>query len=177
MSRVGKLPIDVPSGVQVTLGESLITVKGALGLLERSLHVLVKLSFENNVLSFETQDSSRTANVMSGTLRALIKNMVDGVSKGFQKKLLLVGVGYRAQVQGDKLQLSLGYSHPIVYSIPEGIKCEVPTQTEIIVKGIDKQKVGQVAAEIRAFREPEPYKGKGVRYEGEKIILKETKKK
>jgi large subunit ribosomal protein L6 len=137
----------------------------------------VIISNENNTLTFVPADESREAVAMSGTVRALVNNMVVGVSQGFEKKLSLVGVGYRAQAQGDKLNLSLGFSHPIVHQMPEGVKCETPTQTEILIKGIDRQKVGQVAAEVRAYRSPEPYKGKGVRYADEVVIIKETKKK
>lgn len=177
MSRVGKMPIALPAGVEVTIAADRITVKGALGTLSMPLNGLVKVTNENNTLLFSPADESREANAMSGTLRALVNNMVLGVTKGFEKKLSLVGVGYRAQAQGDKLNLSLGFSHPVVHQMPAGVKCETPSQTEIVIKGVDKQKVGQTAAEVRAYRSPEPYKGKGVRYVDEVVTLKETKKK
>jgi len=177
MSRVGKMPVALPSGAEATITAEQITVKGPLGSLSQPLTKLVKVANNNGALSFEVADDSREANAMSGTLRALVNNMVNGVTKGFEKKLQLVGVGFRAQAQGDKLNLSLGFSHPIVHQMPAGIKVETPTQTEILIKGIDRQVVGQVAAEIRAYREPEPYKGKGVRYSDEVVTLKETKKK
>ena len=177
MSRVGKMPIALPSGAEATISAAQITVKGPLGTLSQPLTGLVKVANNNGTLNFEVADDSREANAMSGTLRALVNNMVNGVTKGFEKKLNLVGVGFRAQAQGDKLNLSLGFSHPIVHQMPQGIKCETPTQTEILIKGIDRQVVGQVAAEIRAYRLPEPYKGKGVRYSDEVVVLKETKKK
>lgn len=177
MSRVGKMPVALPNGAEATITAEQITVKGPLGSLSQPLTGQVKVSNNNGTLNFEVADDSREANAMSGTLRALVNNMVNGVTKGFEKKLNLVGVGFRAQAQGDKLNLSLGFSHPIVHQMPAGIKCETPTQTEILIKGIDRQVVGQVAAEIRAYREPEPYKGKGVRYADEVVTLKETKKK
>jgi large subunit ribosomal protein L6 len=177
MSRVGKMPIALPKGIEATIGAEQITVKGPLGTLSQSLTGLVKVQNDNGTLKFEVANDSREANAMSGTLRALVNNMVNGVSKGFEKKLTLVGVGYRAQAQGDKLNLSLGFSHPVVHQMPQGVKCETPSQTEILIKGIDRQKVGQTAAEIRAYRSPEPYKGKGVRYADEVVALKETKKK
>jgi len=177
MSRVGKMPIALPAGVEATIGEDRVSVKGTLGSLSMPLNGLVKVVNENNTLLFTPADESREANAMSGTLRALVNNMVNGVSKGFEKKLSLVGVGFRAQAQGDKLNLSLGFSHPVVHQMPAGVKCETPSQTEIVIKGIDKQKVGQTAAEVRAYRSPEPYKGKGVRYVDEVVTLKETKKK
>jgi large subunit ribosomal protein L6 len=176
MSRVGKNPIQLPKGVEVTLGE-MITVKGPLGSLSQKSPANVKVVLDAGVVSFEPIDASIQANAMSGTLRALMNNMVNGVSKGFEKKLNLVGVGYRAQAQGENLNLSLGFSHPVVHKMPAGIKAETPSQTEIVIKGIDRQKVGQVAADIRAYRPPEPYKGKGVRYADEVVVLKETKKK
>jgi large subunit ribosomal protein L6 len=176
MSRVGKNPIQLPKGVEVTLGE-MITVKGPLGSLSQQSPANVKVVLDAGVVSFEPIDASIQANAMSGTLRALMNNMVNGVSKGFEKKLNLVGVGYRAQAQGENLNLSLGFSHPVVHKMPAGIKAETPSQTEIVIKGIDRQKVGQVAADIRAYRPPEPYKGKGVRYADEVVVLKETKKK
>ena len=177
MSRVGKMPIVLTDGAQATITTEQITVKGPLGTMTQALTGQVTLASQDGALSFAPADESREANAMSGTVRALVNNMVVGVTKGFERRLNLVGVGYRAQAQGDKLNLSLGFSHPVVYDMPEGVKCETPTQTEIVIKGIDKQKVGQVAAEVRAFRKPEPYKGKGVRYTGEVVKLKETKKK
>ncbi len=177
MSRVGKMPVALPNGAEASITAEQITVKGPLGSLTQPLTNKVKVVNNNGSLSFEVADDSREANAMSGTLRALVNNMVNGVTKGFEKKLNLVGVGFRAQAQGDKLNLSLGFSHPIVHQMPAGIKVETPTQTEILIKGIDRQVVGQVAAEIRAYREPEPYKGKGVRYADEVVTLKETKKK
>lgn len=177
MSRVGKMPIALPTGAEATITAVEIVVKGPLGSLSQALNGLVKVENNNGTLSFAAINGSREANAMSGTLRALVNNMAHGVTKGFEKKLNLVGVGFRAQAQGDKLNLSLGFSHPIVHQMPEGVKVETPTQTEILIKGIDKQRVGQVAAEVRAYREPEPYKGKGVRYSDEVVILKETKKK
>ncbi|RJG02376.1 50S ribosomal protein L6 [Noviherbaspirillum sedimenti] len=177
MSRVGKMPIALPQGTEAAVSAEQITVKGPLGSLSQSLNGLVKVQNDNGTLKFEPADESREANAMSGTLRALVNNMVSGVTKGFERKLTLVGVGYKAQAQGDKLNLSLGFSHPVVHQMPAGVKCETPTQTEILIKGIDRQRVGQVAAEVRAYRSPEPYKGKGVRYSDEVVIIKETKKK
>jgi large subunit ribosomal protein L6 len=177
MSRVGKNPIGVPAGVEVNVSGGAITVKGPLGALSQSLNPLVAVDREGAELRIRPVDESRAANAMSGTYRALIANMVQGVSKGFERRLQLVGTGYRVQAQGTNLNLSLGFSHPVVYRLPEGVKAETPTQTEIVIKGADKQSVGQVAAEIRAFREPEPYKGKGVRYADERVVLKEVKKK
>ncbi|MEM5368119.1 50S ribosomal protein L6 [Paraburkholderia azotifigens] len=176
MSRVGKSPIAL-QGAEVALSDERITVKGPLGSISQNANRLVKVVNDNGTLKFEPVDESREANAMSGTVRALVANMVHGVTKGFERKLTLVGVGYRAQAQGDKLNLSLGFSHPVVHQMPEGVKAETPSQTEIVIKGIDKQKVGQVAAEVRGYRPPEPYKGKGVRYANEVVILKETKKK
>ena len=177
MSRVGKMPIALPTGAEATISTEQIVVKGPLGTLSQPLTGLVNIKNDNGTLTFEAANDSREANAMSGTLRALVNNMVNGVTKGFERKLNLVGVGYRAQAQGDKLNLSLGFSHPVVHQMPAGVKCETPTQTEILIKGIDKQKVGQTAAEVRAYRSPEPYKGKGVRYADEVVTLKETKKK
>jgi large subunit ribosomal protein L6 len=177
MSRVGKMPIPVPAGVEVTIAAEKISVKGPQGTLSLPLTGQVTIKNESNTLTFAPADETREANAMSGTVRALVNNMVNGVSKGFEKKLSLVGVGFRAQAQGDKLNLSLGFSHPIVHSMPAGVKVETPTQTEIIIKGIVRQQVGQVAAEVRAYRSPEPYKGKGVRYVDEVVVIKETKKK
>jgi len=176
MSRVGKSPVAL-QGAEVALSDDRITVKGPLGTITQAANRLVKVVNDNGTLMFEPVDDSREANAMSGTMRALVANMVNGVTKGFERKLTLVGVGYRAQAQGDKLNLSLGFSHPVVHQMPEGVKAETPTQTEIVIKGINKQQVGQVAAEVRGYRPPEPYKGKGVRYANEVVILKETKKK
>jgi large subunit ribosomal protein L6 len=177
MSRVAKMPIALPAGAEVSIAAEQITVKGPLGTLSQSLNGLVKIGNNNGTLSFEVGNDSREADAMSGTMRALVNNMVIGVTKGYEKKLTLVGVGYKAQAAGEKLNLSLGFSHPVVHDMPAGIKCETPTPTEILIKGIDKQRVGQVAAEVRAYRSPEPYKGKGVRYANEVVKLKETKKK
>jgi len=177
MSRVGKMPIALPSGAEATISAAQISVKGPLGTLSLPLNGLVKVANDNGTLKFDVANDSREANAMSGTVRALVNNMVNGVTKGFEKKLNLVGVGFKAQAQGDKLNLSLGFSHPVVHQMPQGVKCETPTPTEILIKGIDRQKVGQVAAEVRAYRSPEPYKGKGVRYVDEVVVLKETKKK
>ncbi|BCF98634.1 50S ribosomal protein L6 [Paraburkholderia sp. PGU19] len=176
MSRVGKSPVAL-QGAEVALSDERITVKGPLGTISQNANRLVKVVNDNGTLKFEPVDESREANAMSGTMRALVANMVQGVTKGFERKLTLVGVGYRAQAQGDKLNLSLGFSHPVVHQMPEGVKAETPSQTEIVIKGINKQQVGQVAAEVRGYRPPEPYKGKGVRYANEVVILKETKKK
>ncbi len=177
MSRVARIPVPLVKGVEAQLGEDRITVKGPKGTLEQSLTGQVKLRIVDGRIEFAVADDSREAKAMSGTLRALVAGMVEGVSKGFERRLNLVGVGYRAQAQGDKISLSLGFSHPVEHRMPAGIKVETPTQTEIVIKGADKQRVGQVAAEIRAYRPPEPYKGKGVRYAGEAVVLKETKKK
>lgn len=177
MSRVGKMPVVVPAGAEASIAADKITVKGPLGTLTQALNGLVKIENSSGTLSFSAANESREANAMSGTIRALVSNMVNGVTKGFEKRLTLVGVGFRAQAQGDKLNLSLGFSHPVVHQMPQGVKCETPSQTEIVIKGIDRQQVGQVAAEVRAYRSPEPYKGKGVRYVDEVVILKETKKK
>jgi len=177
MSRVARIPVAVAKGVDVQVSADQITVKGPLGTLQQSLSNRVKVAIADGQVSFAAVDESREASAMSGTLRALVAGMVQGVSKGFEKKLSLVGVGYRAQAQGDKLNLSLGYSHPIVHKMPVGVKCETPSQTEIVIKGADKQKVGQVAAEVRGYKPPEPYKGKGVRYVDEVVVIKETKKK
>lgn len=177
MSRVGKMPVDVPSGVEVTISGDQIRVKGALGLLTRPANSLVKISNTAGKLEFAPADESTAADAMSGTMRALVSNMVSGVSKGFEKKLSLVGVGFRAQAAGSKLNLQIGFSHPVSKEMPDGVKVECPSQTEILIKGADRQVVGQIAAEVRAIRPPEPYKGKGIRYSDEKISLKETKKK
>ena len=177
MSRIGNLPIDVPAKVEVTVGADEILVKGPLGSLSRKANSRVRVEKIDNRLEFKRNDNSRQAGAMLGTMRALVANMVVGVTRGFEKKLNLVGVGYRAQAQGDKLNLTLGFSHPVVHEMPKGIKVETPTQTEILIKGMDRQLVGQIAAEIRAYRGPEPYKGKGVRYANERVVIKETKKK
>ncbi len=178
MSRVAKAPITVPSGVTVTLGDAEVSVKGKNGELKTAIHRFVQVSQENGVLTISPRkEVSREQWAMAGTFRALINNMVVGVTDGFKKKLELVGVGYRAQAKGKVLSLTLGFSHPVEYAVPEGITIETPSQTEILVSGADKQRVGQVAAEIRAYRPPEPYKGKGVRYSDEQVVRKEAKKK
>jgi large subunit ribosomal protein L6 len=177
MSRVAKNPVPVPGGVDVTLGTGEITVKGPLGSLTQLFGNAVTVEREGDALVCKPREGVANAHAMSGTVRSLINNMMLGVCKGFERKLNLVGVGYRAQAQGDKLNLTLGFSHPVVHQMPTGVKVETPTQTEILIKGIDKQQVGQVAAEVRAYRQPEPYKGKGVRYSDEVVVLKETKKK
>ena len=177
MSRVAKNPVAIPQGVEVMISDAEIAVKGPLGTLRQALTGAVVVAREGDAIVCKARDGVVNARAMSGTVRALVNNMVTGVTKGFQRKLTLVGVGYRAQAQGDKLNLSLGFSHPVVHQMPEGVKVETPTQTEIVIKGTDKQQVGQVAAEGRAYRAPEPYKGKGVRYSDEVVVLKETKKK
>ena len=177
MSRIAKNPIVVPKGVEVTLAAGSISVKGPLGTLARPTDPNVGIQKEGDALVCKALGNSRHANAMSGTLRALVANMVTGVTKGFEKRLALVGIGYRAQAQGDKLNLSVGYSHPVLHQMPKGIKVATPTQTEIVISGVDRQLVGQVAAEIRDSKPPEPYKGKGVRYAEEAVVLKETKKK
>ena len=177
MSRVGKMPITVPQGVDVSIADGQVAVKGALGTLARPVHALVRLTNEAGRLSVAPADESAEADAMSGTVRALVANMVSGVSKGFERRLTLVGVGFRAQAQGSKLNLQVGFSHPVVKDMPAGVKVECPTPTEIVIKGSDRQVVGQLAAEVRAIRPPEPYKGKGIRYSDEKVSLKETKKK
>jgi large subunit ribosomal protein L6 len=176
MSRVAKNPIVLPQGVEVTLGSD-ITVKGPLGSVKFGGNPAVLVEKEGQTLLCKPVEGGVNANALSGTVRAILANMVTGVSKGFERKLNLVGVGYRAQAQGDTLNLTLGFSHPVAHKMPAGIKCETPTQTEILIKGLDKQLVGQVAAEVRGYRPPEPYKGKGVRYADEAIVIKETKKK
>lgn len=176
MSRVAKNPIVLPQGVEVTLGSD-ITVKGPLGSIKFDGNPSVRVEKEGQALVCKPVDGAVNANALSGTVRAILANMVTGVSKGFERKLTLVGVGYRAQAQGDTLNLTLGFSHPVAHKMPVGIKCETPSQTEVLIKGVDKQLVGQVAAEVRGYRPPEPYKGKGVRYANEVIVLKETKKK
>jgi len=177
MSRVAKNPVVIPAGVEVKIDAGQIVVKGPLGSLAQAVHPSVKVEHGEAGIQCSAIAGAVNGNAMSGTLRALVNNMVTGVSKGFERKLNLVGVGYRAQAQGDKLNLSLGFSHPVVHQMPVGIKVETPTQTEIVIKGVDKQAVGKVAAEVRAYRAPEPYKGKGVRYSDEVVTLKETKKK
>ena len=177
MSRVAKVPVAVPAGVDVQIADGAITVKGPLGSLSLRVNPLVSIVREGAELLVKPMAETRDAGAMSGTFRALVANMVQGVTRGFEKKLQLVGTGYRAQAQGASLNLSLGFSHPVVYKLPEGIKAETPTQNDILIKGADRQKVGQVAAEIRAYKSPEPYKGKGVRYADEKVVLKEVKKK
>jgi large subunit ribosomal protein L6 len=177
MSRVAKNPVSIPKGVEVSIGDGQISVKGPLGTLTRIIGSSVTVEREGDVMVFKAREGVENANAMSGTVRALVNNMVTGVTKGFERKLTLVGVGYRVQTQGDKLNLSLGFSHPVVHQMPAGVKAETPTQTEIVIRGVDKQLVGQVAAEVRAYRQPEPYKGKGVRYSDEVVVLKETKKK
>ena len=177
MSRIGKMPVAVPQGVDVALTAEQITIKGGNGTLSRPLPALVKVAQEGATLTFAPADDTAAANAMSGTLRALVSNMVNGVSKGFEKKLTLVGVGFRAQAQGQKLNLQIGFLHPVVKDMPQGVKVATPTQTEIVISGPDRQVVGQLAAEVRAFRPPEPYKGKGIRYANERVVMKETKKK
>lgn len=176
MSRIANKPVNLPEGVEVTLGAGSITVKGKLGSLGQSLHGLVNVEHVDGMVKVQSRGASKLAKALAGTSRALIENMVIGVSQGFERKLEISGVGYRAQVQGKSLNLTLGYSHPIEFAIPDDVRIETPSQTEIVVKGIDKQKVGQVAADIRSFRKPEPYKGKGVRYANEVIKRKEAKK-
>ena len=177
MSRVAKQAVELPSGVEIKIDGQAVTVKGSKGSLQQDVHSSVDVRQDDNVLRFAPKDGSKISMALAGTMRALVSNMVTGVSEGFEKKLQLVGVGYRAQAQGQTLNLTLGFSHPVVYPVPDGISIETPSQTEIIVKGIDKQRVGQVAAEIRRYRPPEPYKGKGVRYADERVVLKEAKKK
>jgi len=177
MSRIAKYPVELPKDVEATISAGQIVVKGPLGTLTQELTGDVLVRQEDNQITFAVANDSRQAKAMSGTMRALVNNMVTGVSKGFERRLNLVGVGFRAQVQGDALKLQLGYSHDIVHQLPAGVKAECPSQTEIVIKGADKQIVGEVAAKVRAYRKPEPYKGKGVRYADERVILKETKKK
>src|SRR6266849_3447667 len=177
MSRIASNPIVLPEKVDVTIGAAEVVVKGPLGTLKLAIASGVQVKRDGNKVVFAATNDTKEANALSGTLRATVANMVQGVRQGFEKRLALVGVGYRAQAQGNKLNLSLGFSHPIVHLLPEGVKAETPTQTEIVIKGVDRQRVGQVAAEIRAYKPPEPYKGKGVRYVGEIVVLNETKKK
>ena len=177
MARAEKNPVDIPSGVEVNINGQNVSVKGAKGALEQAINDAVGVSAEDNLVKFMARRADKNSKAQTGTARSLIRNMIIGVSEGFEKKLTLIGVGYRAQAQGNKLSLSLGFSHPVDYAVPTGISIETPSQTEIVVKGIDKQIVGQVAAEIRAYRPPEPYKGKGVRYSDEHVVRKEAKKK
>lgn len=177
MSRVVKAPVQIPAGVEVKLAADKIAIKGKQGQLELDVHSSVEIKQEENVLTFAPKTGDKQANALAGTFRALVNNMVTGVNVGFEKKLILQGVGYRAKASGKSLNLTLGFSHPIDYELPEGISVETPSQTEVVIKGIDKQKVGQVAAEIRGYRPPEPYKGKGVRYADENVRRKEAKKK
>ncbi len=177
MSRVAKYPVEIPKGVEFSRNGSTVTMKGSKGSLSLVLNSEIELSHEGNKLMVTRRSHSQFAGAMSGTTRALLANMVKGVMQGFEKKLELVGVGYRAQAQGNKLNLTLGFSHPLVYELPKGITVETPSQTEIVIRGADKQAVGQAAAEIRRYRKPEPYKGKGVRYADEHVVIKEAKKK
>ena len=177
MSRVAKMPVLVPQGVDLSLSADLISVKGSLGSLVLKPNALVKIEQNDGKVTFAPADDSAAANAMSGTMRQLVNNMVVGVSKGFEKKLTLLGVGYKAQAQGNKLNLTVGYSHPVEMVMPEGVKVETPAPTEVLIKGADRQRVGQIAAEVRAVRPPEPYNGKGIRYADERVAIKETKKK
>lgn len=177
MSRVAKIPISIPSGVEVQLGAEMISVKGPKGQLHLAPHPAVTVKQEGEELKVASQEDTQQAVAMAGTMRALVNNMVTGVSTGFERKLTIIGIGYRAQAQGKKLNLTLGFSHPVIYDVPDGVEVGTPSQTEIVVKGADKQKVGQVAAEIRSYRPPEPYKGKGVRYADEHVVRKQAKKK
>jgi large subunit ribosomal protein L6 len=177
MSRIANQPVPVPAAVEINLNGQQLTVKGPKGSLEHKIHGLVAVTHENGELHFKARDESKAANALTGTTRSVANNMVIGVNDGFERKLELVGVGYRAQAKGNILNLTLGFSHPVDYQLPEGVTAETPSQTEILLKGTDKQRVGQVAAEIRAYRPPEPYKGKGVRYSDEVVIRKEAKKK
>jgi large subunit ribosomal protein L6 len=177
MSRIAKYPVVIPEKVEITIIDAVLTVKGPLGTMKQAIASQVVVKKDGDKVTFAAADETKQANALSGTMRNIVANMVRGVKQGFEKKLTLVGVGYRAQAQGNKVNLSLGFSHPVVHALPDGVKAETPTQTEIVIKGVDRQKVGQVAAEIRAYKPPEPYKGKGVRYAGEVVILKETKKK
>ncbi len=177
MSRIAKAPVAIPAGVEVTLAESKIAIKGGKGTLELDIHSSVEVKQEEGNIVFAPKNGDKAAMAMAGTFRSLVNNMVVGVTQGYQKKLILQGVGYRAKTSGKVVNLSLGFSHPVDYELPEGIKAEVPSQTEIVISGADKQQVGQVAAEIRGYRPPEPYKGKGVRYADENVRRKEAKKK
>ncbi len=177
MSRVARIPVELPKGAEASLAGGILSVKGPLGTLTQAVHPQVKIEVANGQISFVAGDESREAKALSGTFRALTSNMVTGVTKGFERKLTLVGVGFKAAAKGDLLDLALGYSHPVVHKMPAGVTVATPTPTEILIKGSDKQRVGQVAAEVRAYRPPEPYKGKGVRYADEIVVIKETKKK
>jgi len=177
MSRIAKEPVALPQGVEFKQEGNVVTIKGSKGSLSLELNTEVQLSQDEGTLAVAPRSGSRFATAVTGTTRALLANMVHGVMEGFERKLQLVGVGYRAQAQGNKLNLTLGFSHPVVYDVPEGVNVETPSQTEVVITGLDKQKVGQVAAEIRRYRPPEPYKGKGVRYADERVKLKEAKKK
>ena len=177
MSRIAKYPVEIPQGVEFNLSGTAVSIKGANGTLSMELNSEVEVVQEDNMITVKPRSGSRFSTAIAGTTRALLANMVQGVTKGFEKKLELRGVGYRANTEGKKLNLTLGFSHPVVFEVPEGITIETPSQTEVIVRGNDKQKVGQVAAEIRRFRPPEPYKGKGVRYSDERVVIKEAKKK
>ena len=177
MSRIAKNPVVIPEKVEVSVGAHEVTVKGPLGTLRQPIARDVVVKLDGSRVTFAAANASKSANALSGTMRAIVANMVRGVKQGFEKKLSLVGVGYKAQAQGSRVNLALGFSHPVVHVLPEGVKAETPTQTEIVLKGVDRQKVGQAAAEIRAYKGPEPYKGKGVRYVDETVVLKETKKK
>jgi large subunit ribosomal protein L6 len=177
MSRVAKVPVRLPKGVEVDLKGQGLAVKGSKGSMQLDVHPSVEVREEDGALYFQARSGGKSARAIAGTMRALASNMVTGVSQGFEKKLRLVGVGYRVQAQGRQVNLTLGFSHPVVYQVPAGVNVETPTQTELVVTGVDLQQVGQVAAEIRAFRPPEPYKGKGVRYVDERIVMKEAKKK
>ncbi|MEL6870734.1 MAG: 50S ribosomal protein L6 [Pseudomonadota bacterium] len=177
MSRIAKQPVTLPKGVELTRSGSTISMKGSKGNLSMDLHSEVELAEEDGSWQVSARSGSRFAKAMSGTTRSLLANMAKGVSEGWERKLTLVGVGYRAAAQGDKLNLTLGFSHPVVHQMPAGVKVETPSQTEIVLSGVDKQAIGQVAAEIRAYRPPEPYKGKGVRYSDERVVRKEAKKK
>ncbi|MEE8320371.1 MAG: 50S ribosomal protein L6 [Gammaproteobacteria bacterium] len=176
MSRIANNPVAIPDGIEVNIVDSTVTVRGSKGELKQYVHPSVTVKQEDNTLVMGTKEDSKSAKALAGTTRALLQNIVTGVSAGYERKLQIIGVGYRAQLQGNVLNLTLGFSHPVNFQIPEGISIETPSQTEVVVKGIDKQKVGQVAANIRAYRPPEPYKGKGVRYFDEHVIRKETKK-
>ncbi|AHK16932.1 MAG: 50S ribosomal protein L6 [Thalassolituus sp.] len=177
MSRVAKAPVQIPAGVEVTVAADKLSIKGKQGQLELNVHSSVNIQKEENVLTFAPKSNDKQANALAGTFRALVNNMVTGVSVGFEKKLILQGVGYRVKTTGNTLNLTLGFSHPVDYELPAGVTAETPSQTEVVIKGIDKQQVGQVAAEIRGYRPPEPYKGKGVRYADENVRRKEAKKK
>jgi len=177
MSRIAKAPVELPKGVEFKQEGNTVTLKGGLGTLSMELNSEVELTQDDNVISVAPRSGSRFATAIAGTMRSLLANMAKGVSTGFERKLELVGVGYRAQAQGNKLNLNLGFSHPVVHEVPEGVQVETPSQTEIVIKGADKQVVGQVAANIRSYRPPEPYKGKGVRYSDERVVIKEAKKK